>query len=139
MRDITDPTRTILIIEDDRFFQRAAGACLRARGFRILTASDGTEGLRLARSESPDLILLDIMLPTITGLEVLRALRADERTGTLPVCIVSSTISDDDLRQAVDLGITGQVPKAAVSLGELCDHVTRVIEGGSSRAPSGAA
>jgi two-component system phosphate regulon response regulator PhoB len=121
---------TILVIEDERFLQRATQVSLRARDFIVLIASDGEEGLRLARSESPDLIVLDMMLPKMRGLKVLEALRADEATGALPVLVFSSSLSEADLAEANRLGIAGYLPKGRVSLKELCDEVARLVEGG---------
>ena len=69
--------KLILLAEDDRFLRRAAEASLRQRGFTVLTAVDGEEALRVARAEAPDLILLDLLMPKIPGVEVLRILKAE--------------------------------------------------------------
>lgn len=123
----TDRPRTILMIEDERFLQRTTEASLCARGLAVLTAADGETGLQLARRESPDLIILDIMLPQLTGMEVLRALRADERTRMLPVLIVSNVISSAELEEARSLGIAGALVKARVTLQEMANEVSRLV------------
>src|SRR5262249_50978738 len=65
------PGKRVLVVEDDRFLRRACEACLHQRGFRVLVAADGEEGLRLARAEKPDLVLLDLLMPKLGGLDVL--------------------------------------------------------------------
>src|SRR5690606_35785172 len=70
----------VLLVEDDRFLRRAAEAMLRRHGYDVLAAADGEEGLRLALAAPPDVVLLDLVMPRLPGLEVLAALRADART-----------------------------------------------------------
>lgn len=122
-------TRRILLIEDDRFLRRACEASLRRRGFTVLTAADGEEGLRLTRSERPDLVLLDMLIPKLPGLEVLRALRADEVTRGIPVVVLSNSSREQDVQEATRLGVAGYFVKADLSLQELGDRVTRLLEG----------
>ena len=82
--------KRVLLVEDDRFLRRACEASLRQRGLTVTTAVDGEEGLRLARSERPDIVLLDMLMPKLSGLEVLRALRGDEATRGVPMLILST-------------------------------------------------
>jgi len=84
-------TKKILLVEDDRFLRRACEASLRQRGFTVVPAMDGEEGLRLARGETPDLILLDLLMPRLPGIEVLRALKADAATKGIPVLVLSTS------------------------------------------------
>ena len=83
--------KKILLVEDDRFLRRACEASLRQRGFTVIPAMDGEEGLRLARSETPDLILLDLLMPRLPGIEVLRALKGDGATKNIPVLVLSNS------------------------------------------------
>jgi two-component system alkaline phosphatase synthesis response regulator PhoP len=118
----------ILLIEDDKFLRRACEIGLKKRGFTILTANDGEEGLQQARSEALDLILLDMLMPKMNGLETLEALKKDERTRNIPVVILSNTSMDSDIRQAEDLGAIGYLVKASLSLQELGDRVISFLE-----------
>lgn len=121
--------KRILLVEDDRFLRRACEGCLRQRGFTVLAATDGEEGLRLAKAEIPDLILLDVLMPKLTGLEVLRALKAAEDTRAIPVLVLSNSSREGDMGEAVKLGAVGYLVKANLSLQELGDRVTRLVEG----------
>src|SRR5262249_61783437 len=88
---------------------------------------DGEEGLRLAKAETPDLVLLDLLMPKLNGLEVLRALRADERTRDVPVLILSNSSSAAGVDEVTALGVSGYWVKANLSLQELGDRVTDLL------------
>jgi CheY-like chemotaxis protein len=121
--------RRVLLIEDDRFLRRAGEASLRQRGFAVTVAADGQEGLARVREEIPDLILLDLLMPKVSGLEVLRTLRAEEKTRSVPVLILSNSSREQDLREIKELGVTDYLVKANLSLQELGDRVARLLEG----------
>ena len=106
----------LLLVEDDRFLRRACEASLRQRGYDVLTAADGEEGLRLARAEAPDLVLLDLLLPKLSGLEVLRSLRGDAATRALRVLILSNSSREQDVSEITRLGVEGYLVKADLSL-----------------------
>ena len=119
--------KRVLVVEDDRFLRRACEASLRRRGLTVLGAGDGEEGLRLARAEAPDLILLDVLMPKLTGLEVLQALRGAEATRSIPVLILSNSSSPRDIEAIAALGVAGYWVKANLSLQELGDRVTCLL------------
>jgi CheY-like chemotaxis protein len=125
-------TRTprILLVEDDKFLRRACEASLRQRGFEVTTATEGDEGLRLARMEPhPDIVLLDLLMPKLPGIEVLRALRADPSTATIPVMILSNSSREEDKHQAVQLGASGYYVKANLSLKDLATEIEKLVNG----------
>jgi CheY-like chemotaxis protein len=80
----------VLLVEDSRFLRVATERALAKAGFEVVSAGDGEEGLRLARQHSPALILLDIMLPKISGPDVLKALKQDPVTAKIPVMVLTS-------------------------------------------------
>jgi CheY-like chemotaxis protein len=121
----------VLVVEDDRFLRRACEASLRHRGFDVIVAADGEEGLQLARAERPALILLDLLMPKMSGLEVLRALKADEATRGIPVLVLSNSSRQQDVDEIMQLGAVGYLVKADLSLRELGDRVTRILQGES--------
>jgi CheY-like chemotaxis protein len=120
--------RRVLVVEDDRFLRRACEASLRQRGLSITTAVDGVQALDKARDEPPDLILLDLLMPRMTGIEVLRALRADESTRQIPVLILSNSSREEDTKEIKELGAADYLVKANLSLQELGDRVMRLLE-----------
>lgn len=120
--------KRILLAEDDRFLRRACEASLRQRGFTVLTAVDGEEALRLARAEAPDLILLDLLMPKIAGIEVLRVLKAEEETRAIPVLVLSNSSRENDVQEVKHLGSVGYLVKADLSLQELGDRVAQLLE-----------
>jgi CheY-like chemotaxis protein len=118
----------ILVIEDDRFLRRACEVSLKKRGYTVLTAVDGLEGLQRARTESPDLILLDMLMPKLTGIETLEALKENEQTRDIPVVILSNSSVEADVQQAKALGALGYLVKASLSLRELGEQVAAFLE-----------
>ncbi len=118
--------KRILLAEDDRFLRRACETCLRQLGFTVLVAVDGEEALRLIRAEQPDLILLDLLMPKIHGLEVLRTLKSDDATRAIPVLVLTNSSREQDVREILALGADYQV-KANLSLNELGNHVRRLL------------
>jgi CheY-like chemotaxis protein len=123
-------TARVLLVEDDKFLRRACEASLRQRGFEVTTANDGEEGLRLARSAPyADIILLDLLMPKMPGIEVLRALKAQPETASIPVLILSNSSREDDKQQALQLGAAGYYVKANLSLRELAVQVDQLVHG----------
>ena len=122
-------TPRVLLVEDDKFLRKACEASLRQRGFEVTTATDGEEGLRLARVEPhADVILLDLLMPKMPGIDVLKALKSDPATAGIPVLILSNSSREDDQRQAVQLGAAGYYVKANLSLRELAVQVDHLVK-----------
>jgi DNA-binding response OmpR family regulator len=120
--------RTILVVEDDRFLRRACEVSLQQRGFVVKSACDGEAGLQLARESMPDLILLDLLMPKMSGIELLEALRKDPAIASTPVLILSNSSREEDKAHATRLGAIGYFVKANLSLRALGDEVERLLE-----------
>lgn len=117
----------ILLVEDDRFLRRACETALRQRGFAVSSAVDGDEALRAIEASAPDLVLLDLLMPRVTGLEVLRTLRARPETKALPVLVLSNSSREQDMEEIRQLGVAGYYVKADLSLQELGDRIERLL------------
>ena len=117
----------ILVIEDDRILRKACETSLAKRGFVVLTTSNGIEGIRQAEELMPDLILLDMRMPKLTGAETLAALKQNEKTRLIPVVILSNSSSEAGIQKAETLGAAGYLVKASLSLRELGDRVAEFL------------
>jgi CheY-like chemotaxis protein len=80
----------VLLVEDSKFLRMATERALTNAGFEVVSASDGAEGLRLARQHLPAVVLLDMMLPKVSGPDVLKALKADSAMAKIPVMVLTS-------------------------------------------------
>jgi CheY-like chemotaxis protein len=97
-----ESSKTILIIDDSLTIRNFAAQNLRRHGYTVVLARDGEEGLALARSQSPDLIVLDILMPRLSGLAVLRVLKSDARTSHIPVVVLTSLPEENDARMLAE-------------------------------------
>jgi DNA-binding response OmpR family regulator len=123
MTVVTTGQKTVLVIEDDPWTRTITTALLAGEGFAVVEAKNGEEGLHLARQHAPDAVLLDLALPTKSGLEVLRELKGDRQTDAIPVIVVSaygSLMNEQDASQAAGVvqkpfdydELVGQVERA---------------------------
>lgn len=119
--------RKILFIEDESALQRAATQILGEEGYNVLSALDGEIGIRLAREEKPDLILLDIILPKKDGFTVLKDLKGDPATASIPVIILTNLEGSADVERALELGATTYLVKTNYRLEEVVEKVKQVI------------
>jgi len=119
--------KKILLAEDDRFLRRACETALSRRGLNVVAAGDGEEALALIRSERPDLVLLDLLMPKKTGIEVLRTLKADPSLRDIPVLILSNSSRELEMQDAEALGVVGYLIKANLSLQELADRIIEIV------------
>jgi CheY-like chemotaxis protein len=121
-------SRRILFIEDDRFIAEMYRMKLEAEGWNIEIAWDGAEGLRRALEDPPSLILLDLLLPRMDGIEVLRRMRSDERGRQVPVLILSNALGlQGREREARSLGIIDWVVKANTTPAQLSSRVAKIL------------
>jgi CheY-like chemotaxis protein len=120
--------RRVLLAEDDRFLRKAAGAMLRRQGFTVLTAEDGEEAVRIARAETPDLILLDLIMPKMQGFEVLKVLKRDPITSAIPVVILSNLGQESDAKSAREMGALDYWVKANLDLEDLVRRIGEKLE-----------
>jgi len=103
--------KTVLVVDDDRPMRALCRASLEEAGFRVLEAAGGEEALESVRAERPDLILLDVMMPGISGWEVTSALLADRSTDQIPIIFISARRELADRMRAFELGAHGYLTK----------------------------
>jgi two-component system, cell cycle response regulator DivK len=108
---MADHPKRILIVEDNQFDGRLLKDILESRGYETLQTSDGLEAIEVALANLPDLILLDIQLPDMSGLEVTRRLRSDERSRRIPIVAVTAHAMGWHEREALDSGCDAYISK----------------------------
>jgi len=126
MEEQNKKKKKILIIEDEALQLKLLGDVFAAEGFDVLKAGDGEEGLRVALKERPDLILLDIILPRMNGITVLKELRKDSWGKNVPVVILTNLVEVEKAKEALEEGVYDFLIKANCSLDEI---VKKVKEG----------
>lgn len=98
----------ILIVDDEVTFCKLAQSRLEASGYEVITAYDGIDGLDKAQNEKPDLILIDIMMPRMTGGDAVRALKNDSSTSNIPIIFLSAVLSStEETKDKLDVKIEG--------------------------------
>lgn len=125
MNENSTPTK-ILTVEDDLFLKELLAGKLTDDEFDVSYASNGEEALALAVSVVPDIILLDILLPGMSGYEVLEKLKADEKTSRIPVLILSNFGQPEDIERGKSLGAVDFLVKANNSLDAIVDRVREI-------------
>jgi DNA-binding response OmpR family regulator len=124
----SEQARRVLFIEDDRLIADMYRMKLEGEGFIVEVAADGESGARMAIANPPDLILLDVLLPRLDGIEVLRLLRAERLTRTVPVLVLSNAVGlGGREEEARALGIVDWVVKANVTPSGLVTRVSRIL------------
>lgn len=101
----------LLLVEDDAALAGALAGLLESKGFAVVRAADGVEGLELARREKPDLVLLDAMLPRLSGFDVCRALRLDGDLKRTPVLMLTALGGEADIDRAFASGVDAYMTK----------------------------
>ena len=120
---------TVLIVEDNDKNMKLARDVLQAKGYRTLEALTGERGVALAREELPDLVLMDIQLPGINGIEAFRQIRAEASTAHIPVVALTASVTPTDRTTVNAAGFDAFLSKP-INLREFLDTVKRLAEGG---------
>ena len=120
------PEATVLVVDDDPVIQGLLRVNFEMEGYEVVVAGDGVEGLERARSEQPDVVILDVMMPRMDGLEVARALKADPATATIPILLLSAKAQEVDVRAGGATGADAYVTKPFDPL-ELLKRVEALI------------
>ena len=118
----------ILIVEDNEKNMKLVRDVLQVKGYATIEATTGEDGVRLAKERLPALVLMDIQLPGISGIEALKQLRADPATAAIPVIAVTASVMVSDRRNITDAGFDGYVGKP-LNLREFLDAVAGAMAG----------
>ena len=118
--------KKILIVEDDPSFSRAITHIIQKEGYDVISASNGMTGLRMANSENPDLLILDVMLPGLDGFEICNRLRQDPLTANLPIIMLSAKGQDIDKTTGLKVGASEYLTKP-VDRALLLEKITSLL------------
>src|SRR3989338_3677355 len=118
----------ILIIEDETSVSLLYQRAFNYEGFELITAFDGLEGLSLAKTHRPNLILLDIILPKMNGLKVLEKLKNDDKTKNIPVVILTNLNDMKEIEKAIALGAIKYITKSQYDPKQVIDIVKKIIK-----------
>jgi len=121
-------SKTILFIEDESALQKTFGDILREEGYKMISALDGETGLRLAKTQKIDLILLDLILPKVHGFEILKKLKKDPKTKDIPVIVLTNLEGMGDVDKALESGATTYLVKAQYTLEEVLEKIKKALE-----------
>ncbi|RLC38253.1 response regulator [Candidatus Falkowbacteria bacterium] len=117
----------ILLVEDDPFLLSMYSTKFELEEFKVICADDGEEGLRLAKSSAPTIILLDILMPKMNGFEVLEELKKDKITRHIPVILLTNLNQKDEIEKGLALGADDYLIKAHFMPSEVVDKIKKVI------------
>jgi len=120
--------KKILFIEDESALQKSFRDMLEGKSYEVISALDGETGLRLARTQKPDLILLDLRLPQKDGFEVLKLLKNDKRTENVPVIILTNLEKAEDIQRALSSGATTYLVKSNYELEEVIGKIEQALK-----------
>ena len=119
----------LLITEDDPLMSRMYQKIFTFEGFEVVMAADGQEGLDKAREVNPTLILLDVMMPKLNGLQVLEKLKADPATKSIPVIMLTNLAGQQDAENALAMGAIKYIVKSEYEPKQVADMVKEILVG----------
>jgi DNA-binding response OmpR family regulator len=115
------------LAEDDKFISLAYKDGLARQGFEVIHAPDGAEAVKLAKSEKPDIILLDLIMPEKNGFEALEELKADNETKDIPVIILSNLGQETDIKKGRELGAVDYLIKSNYAITEVVAKLEKYL------------
>lgn len=128
--------KKVLVVEDDTLLKDMLGQQLVKDGWEVQHATEGTQALELAKSQTPSIILLDLLLPGMSGFEILEQLKADEATKAIPVVILSNLGQQEDIDKGMQLGASDFMIKSNFTLDEVSAKVKALVGGGEQSGDS---
>lgn len=120
--------KKILIIEDDKFSREMMARKVIASGFDVFQAADGQQGLEMIKKEKPDLVLLDLILPKLSGKDVLSEIKKDKELTSIPVVVLSNLDQMEDKDEMLKSGVVDYIIKAHFTPTEIVERIKKVLK-----------
>lgn len=117
----------MLLVEDDSFLLGMYATKFELEGFEVLTAEDGEKGLKAAKEKRPDIILLDILMPRMNGVEVLEELKKDDTTKGIPVILLTNLNQKEEIERCMSMGANDYLIKAHFMPSEVIEKVKKIL------------
>lgn len=124
---MADGSKTIMVVEDDRFLSSLIKARLEKDGFSVAQAFDGEEAVASLKSERPNLVILDLIMPKVTGFEVLQMISITPGLERTPVVILSNLAQESDIQKARQLGAREYFVKVKISIDDLIGKIKSLV------------
>jgi CheY-like chemotaxis protein len=124
---------TVMVVDDMPVVRETVAKLLKHEGFDTVCAANGQEALDAVRRVPPDLVLLDVMMPVMDGMQFLEQLRADPKIRDIPVIVMTAFSDDEWQRRALQLGISEYLVKARCSISEMISSVRQHVAGSSDK------
>lgn len=125
--------KKVLIVEDDKFLSQVLKTRLEKEGFTVLQAMNGEEGIEAMKKEKPHLVLLDLIMPGVSGFELLERVSVDPQTSQIPIVVASNLGQEGDIERARRLGVREYYVKVKTSIDELTKMVKMMLEAQNSQ------
>lgn len=119
--------KKILFIEDESVLQKTIGEILTQEGYEVISALDGELGLKLAEEKTPDLILLDLILPKMNGFEVLKSIKSKDEIKDIPVIVLTNLEGMENIDKVISFGAKTYLVKTQYSLEEVLEKVKKAL------------
>jgi len=116
-----------MVVEDDRFLSSLVRARLEKDGFSVIQAFDGAEAIQLVKTERPNLVILDLIMPKVTGFEVLQTISITPGFEKIPVVILSNLAQDSDIEKARQMGAREYFVKVKISIDDLIGKIKELM------------
>ncbi len=120
--------KKVLVIEDDKFLRKVIKKKLSDEGYDVVEAIDGEKGVKMAKEKKPDIILLDLVLPEMTGFEVLKKLKEKEPISKIPIIILSNLSNAEEVRKGMSMGAASYLVKSNFHPSEIIKKMEEVFK-----------
>jgi len=117
----------VLVAEDDKFLIKAYSSKLKKEGFEAILAVDGEEAISQAMAKSPEIILLDLVMPKKDGFEVLSELKQSDKTRNIPVVVLSNLGQEEDIDRCKALGADDYLVKSSISINDVVEKIREIL------------
>lgn len=124
--DTKDKTRKILVVDDDAGFTKLVEGVLDSKGYDVIVANEAPAGLEMAMKGSPDLIVLDVMMPIINGFNICRLMKSEEKCKEIPIILLTSRSEEEDRKIGEEVGADAYIAKP-LNTQELLDRVKELL------------